>query len=353
MDKKGIALIIALITLFCFVILGVAFLTILHSAYRVSSVQERGMKAFWLAEAGVEKTIVPILRDTGWSDNSDSSFSEDLGEGSFEVGVDYTQTNKCVKITSKGTVRSIERTIEVGIINCVEDSVALNSAIFTAKNLTYNGNPVVNGDIVAKGTISGHASIKGDNTQTEHSPEPFPTLDKDYFISLAKANKANGNSGVNGNYFQGGKPSFSSLNGVIFVDKNPDGSPADIKIQGNIPPLIPPVLPPPAVPPIPPLPILPPLEGLSTDDGEPATLIVIGNLTILGNVTFNGLIYVTGETEIGGSVTINGGVISKNNVDLQGGKGLNINYDENLVITETNTSGLLVTKIDYWKKVYP
>jgi len=286
------------------------------------------MKAFWLAEAGVEKTIVPILMDTGWSDNSDSFFSEDLGEGSFEVGTDYIGTNEQVKITSKGTVRSIDRTIELGIINCVEESVTLKSAIFTAKNLTFSGNPVVNGDIVAKGTISGKKSIKGDNTQTEHNPEPFPTLDEDYFRTLARANKANGNSGVNGNYFQGGKPSFDSLNGVIFIDRSPDGSAADIKLKGN----------------------------LSTDDGEPATLIVIGSITILGNVTFNGLIYVTGpptcETEIGGSVTINGGIISKNDIDLHGAAGLTINYDEDLVITDTNTSGLLIAKIDYWREVY-
>jgi len=328
MGKKGVALIITLITLFCFVILGIAFLTILNSAYRVSSVQERGMKAFWLAEAGAEKTVVPILKDTGWSDNSDSSFSEGLGEGNFEIGIDYLGTNAQVKITSKGTVRGIERTIEMRIINIVGESVAFKSAIFTAKNLTYKGNPVVNGDIVAKGTISGKKSIKGDNTQTENSSEPFPTLDEDYFRTLAKANKANGNSGVNGNYFQGGNPSFDSLNGVIFIDRNSNGSPADIKLKGN----------------------------LSTTDGNPATLIVIGSLTILGNVSFNGLIYVTGpptcETEIGGSVTITGGIISKNNVDLHGGAGLNINYDENLVITETNRSGYLVTKISSWKEIY-
>ncbi|MDO9574377.1 MAG: hypothetical protein Q7I94_05215, partial [Candidatus Contubernalis sp.] len=193
-----------------------------------------------------------------------------------------------------------------------------------AKNLTYNGNPVVNGDIVAKETISGSASIKGDNTQTEHSPEPFPTLDENYFRTLAKANKANGNDGVNGNYFQGGTPSFSSLNGVIFIDRNPDGSPADIQFSGN----------------------------LATTDGKPATLIVIGSLTILGNVTFNGLIYTTGETKIRGSVTVNGGIISKNNINLRGGAGLNINYDKNLVITETNTSGFLVAKISSWKETY-
>ncbi|MDO9574588.1 MAG: hypothetical protein Q7I94_06300, partial [Candidatus Contubernalis sp.] len=286
MDKKGIALIITLITLFCFVILGIAFLVILNAAYRVSSVQERGMKAFWLAEAGAEKTIVPILRDTGWSDNSNSNTYELLGEGRFEVGTEYVGTNEQVKITSRGTVRSIDRTIELCIINVVGESTAFKSAIFTAKNLTYNGNPVVNGDIVAKGTISGNASIKGDNTQTEHSPEPFPTLDENYFRTLAKANKSNGNSGVNGNYFPGGNPSFSSLNGVIFIDKNPDGSPADIKLKGN----------------------------LATTDGKPATLIVIGSLDILGNVTFNGLIYTTGETKIRGSVTVNGGIISKNNI---------------------------------------
>lgn len=287
------------------------------------------MKAFWLAEAGVEKTIVPILRDTGWSDNSNSDSSENLGEGSFKVGTDYSGTNEKVKITSRGTVRGIDRTIELGIINIVGESTAFKSAIFTAKNLTYSGNPVVNGDIVAKGTISGRASIKGNNTRTEHSPEPFPLLDENYFRTLARANKANGNSGINGNYFQGGTPSFSSLNGVIFIDQNPDGSPADIKLKGN----------------------------LATTDGKPATLIVVGSLSILGSVTFNGLIYTTGpptcSTEIGGSVTINGGVITKNNLDfLHGGAGLTINYDPNLVITKTNTSGYLVAKISSWKEAY-
>ena len=328
MDNKGIALIITLITLLYFVIMGTAFLVILNSAYRVSSVQGRSMKAFWLAEAGIEKTIVPILMDTGWTENSDSSFIEDLGEGNFEIGIDYIGTNEQVEITSKGMVKSIDRTIKAEIINIVEESVAFESVIFTAKNLTYNGNPVVNGDIVVKGTISGSKIIEGENTQTEHSPEPFPTLDENYFSTLAKENKANGNSGVNGNYFQGGKPSFSSLNGVIFIDKNPDGSPADVKLKGN----------------------------LSTTDGNPATLIVIGSLTIVGNVAFNGLIYTTGpascETELGGSIHITGGIISKNNIDLHGAKGLTINHDVDLVITETNISGFMVAKLYSWQEIY-
>ena len=93
MDKKGFALIFALITLFCFVTLGIAFLVVLNAAQRVSSVQDRSIKAFYLAEAGIEKIMAPILSDTDWSDNSNSDTYGLLGEGRFEVGTDYICTN--------------------------------------------------------------------------------------------------------------------------------------------------------------------------------------------------------------------------------------------------------------------
>ena len=115
---------------------------------------------------------------------------------------------------------------------------------------------------------------------------------------MAKANKSNGyDTREDGNYFQGDFPgggdSPDSLNGVIYVDTFTNGSPADVTIN-----------------------------NLATTDGEPAFLVVMGDLHITAKVYFNGLIYnggsATVDTDVTGNNIITGGILSSHDTFIRG-----------------------------------
>lgn len=208
--------------------------------------------------------------DEDWSnENVDPLFNE----SGYRVRT-YDGLKNFIKVESVGTFQGVKRKIYSEITNF--DAV-FTSTLFSGSYIIVEGNTTVEGKAVASDTISIIGSVTIE-TPVEHTNVPLPKLiDENYYINKAIANKMNGNNGVNGNYFQGGSPTFSSLNGVIFIDENPDGSPASIEISSNI----------------------------STDSAwaDSTYFIVYGNLKLSGNINFKGLLYVIGDLQITGNVT--------------------------------------------------
>ena len=235
--------------------------------------------AFYAADGGMERAVYYLRQDpdADWSnDAADPLFNE----SGYRVRT-YGASKNSVKVESLGTFQGVQRKIYSEITNF--DAV-FTSTLFSGSYIGIEGNADVEGNAVASDTIyiSGSASVE---TPQAHTNVPLPELtDPGYYINKAVANKMNGNSGAGGNYFQGGSPVFSSLNGVIFIDKNPDGSPANINISANI----------------------------STDVAwaDSTFLIIYGNLIISGNVNFRGLLYVTGDLQIVGNVETRGPLIA-------------------------------------------
>jgi len=235
--------------------------------------------AFYIADAGIERAIFYLNTDPD-KDWSNDNFNPLFSESDFTVRT-YDGSRDYIKVESLGDYKGVRRKIYSEITNF--DAV-FTSTLFSGSYISIEGNADVEGNAVASDTIyiSGSASVE---TIVAHTNVPLPKLiDEDYYINKAIANKLNGNGGANGNYFQGGAPVFTSLNGVIFIDENPDGTPANIDIASNI----------------------------STDAAwaDSTYLIVYGTLKLSGTVDFKGLLYVTGDLQIVGSVDTKGPLIA-------------------------------------------
>ena len=278
-NEKGVVYIIVIFVIMTVLAFSAIFISWTIFSTRSSQRLSYSTRALYLADAGIEKTIFYLRTDPdkNWSnDNANPLFDE----SGYRVKT-YDGSNGFIKVESTGTFRGVQRKIYSEVTNF--DAV-FESTLFSGSYINVEGNATVQGKAVASDTIyiSGSATIE---TPVAHTNVPLPKLiDEVYYINKAIANKMNGNNGANGNYFQGGSPTFSSLNGVIFIDENPDGSPADIKISSNI----------------------------STDAAwaDSTYFIVYGNLKLSGNINFKGLLYVTGDLQIIGNVTTKGPLIA-------------------------------------------
>lgn len=327
-QQKGFVLPLTIGLFLILVIIGLVLIRTSGTEEMLARATIDSSEAFWLAEAAVERAFFLLRSTPDWEDDSllpSPLFYNESIEGYSGTYSLYLSNRTPNSITLRG-VGNVKGRIKQIVVELVRerDLSALDYVLFTTKDLTAQGRPRVTGSIGANGEIRGN--FRGENTLYPKLGISLPPLNREYFISLAKENKLNGHSGPTGNYFQGGSPSFSSLNGVIFVDQSPDGTPANLKITGNV----------------------------STTGNNTCTLIVVGSLTILGNVNFRGLIYTLGpegsETEIGGSVVIEGSVISDTPLLLHGGGGLNITYERDYLYTNTNLGGLSSLIINSWKE---
>ncbi len=278
-DEKGFIYIIVIFVIMIVFMFSVIFIGWSVFNTRTSNRLSYSTRAFYLADAGIERAIFYLRSDNDedWSnDNANPLFNE-----SGYLVKTYNGSKSFIKVESVGTFNGVQRKIYSEITNF--DAV-FTSTLFSGSYISIEGNADVNGSAVASDTIyiSGSSTVE---TVVQHANVPLPLLtDPDYYITEAIANKMNGNAGAEGNYFHGGTPVFTSLNGVIFIDKNPDGSPANIDISSNI----------------------------STDAAwaDSTFLIVYGNLKITGNVNFKGLLYVTGDLQIVGNVDTKGPLIA-------------------------------------------
>lgn len=275
-----------------------------------------------LADAGLRHAMLTLKQNWGgWNDANNfpqRSFTNgtydpaiaDDSDGDNNTALD--SNNKLV-VTVSGTMGDSTRQVRA-TVNRYHG--AMGSAIYTTGTLTTSGNAHLNGSVTQQG-----ASIPG--------------LDVVAAIAAARANLDNGyTTRADGNYFQGefpdGGAAPQSLNGIIFIDRYPGGAPANVNISGNI----------------------------ETTAGNPAFLIVDGNLNVSGNITFNGLMYVTGQATthiaMSGNATITGGIISSNDIATSGN--LTVTYDAGNVSNST-TTGLLIGEdsptIESWAEYFP
>lgn len=319
-NKKGvslIALVLALALLSTFALLAI-WLLAGHS--NITSTFWKAQQAFYIADAGL-RVNAEKLQDNwgGW--NIPSNFP-DLSFAGGTISVVITDdddgdsnsnfdSNGKLLVRATGTLDDVSRTLQADVTYSVP---ALDCVVYTTEEIT----------------VQGAANVVGQQVQNAPS---LPLLDEAAAISLAKANTSNGyNLRPDGNYFRGGFPAGSdapdSLNGVIYVDTFEDGSPASVT-----------------------------LNNLSTNDGNPAFLVVMGHIHITANLTFNGLIYNGGtasfDTDITGNNTINGGILSSHDVFIRGTA--DILYDLAMMKNSLTTSLLTENPSNYiyeWRELH-
>ena len=327
--QRGLSVLAVTIALMLIIILALVAVSLMTIRANISSEDVNSKRALYIAEAGLQVAKHTLRADWSSYSNPDAFPLTSFAGGTFDAAITATsEPDETAIVTVTGTYADSTRVIESTVARY---SDAMENAIFTDSDCNLNGNVTITGDVMYGGTYveGGNVEITGNLGQTD---QPVPGLDTSAAIALAVANHGNGyDSRTDGNYFQGDfDPKPDSLNGVIFIDKFPNGDPANVEIASNI----------------------------STNDGQPAFLIVLGNLRISGNVHYRGLIYTAGFTDIDisllGSMTLEGGLITSANVTMRGNA--EIQYDEDLV--RNSITGPLLTSEDVpqertWKEVSP
>jgi len=108
--SKGAILLIVIIVLIFLAIIGMSLLGFLFSRTTLSMLAIERLKAFYLAEAGIAKSINELKRDEDSDNNGVGNISPTkLGEGIFEARHDF-QTST---ITATGQVNKVKRTIQI------------------------------------------------------------------------------------------------------------------------------------------------------------------------------------------------------------------------------------------------
>lgn len=303
-NNKGLSIIAAIITIMLLTIASLTATGLLSIRSNISSNDLGSKRALYIAEAGLARTMHTLRSDWSMAGDPANFPTTAFADGFFSVDIELIDPDQAL-VTVTGVSGDSSRVINSLITR--DFAGMFENAIHSNGSVDLRGNATINGDILYSNNYyaGGNVNVNGDTTRDNVE---IPALDTNQAISNAQSNALNGySSRPAGNYFQGNfaPNNPSSLNGVIFIDAYPDGSPANVNISGNI----------------------------STNDGNPAVLIVMGDLRISGNILFNGLLYTSGSTDIditlSGNLRINGAIVSSGDISIMGN--CIINYREDLL----------------------
>jgi len=363
LNQKGMALLTTLIFVFLLVTFGVALLTMTSNDTKLSYLQRDSTKAFYLAEAGVDKALWYLntsVDDGGegldWRTDDTDRYPNGYLREPYPAGstsyyqitaVDNPDPDKEeIIITSKGVVSDGNkvygsRKIKVIAKKSISPSSTLhyNYALGAESIITLIGTPTVVGDIHSNGTVGGSENIQDINGEiTTGGNELYPKIDFDYYKQLAT---------TNGTYFEEGSkpPEFDNggtIEGIYFIDD-------DVKIIGN--------------------------TKLTVHNGtifssksiylggnaeithikdetydNPLALVANGDIDLQGKVTTQGVIQSNSTITIGGTDSVLYAAIVADTVILHGTP--SINYDPNLQGEVVVGTGIEIYKIISWRETY-
>ncbi|MFH1397729.1 MAG: hypothetical protein ABIH27_04180 [Candidatus Omnitrophota bacterium] len=110
MDNRGTILLMVIIVLIFLAVLGMSLLGLLFSRISLSLLNIDRLKAFYLAEAGIAKSLNELKTDMDYDRNGTGNVKPTkLGEGTFWANHNF-QTSI---ITAVGMVNNVKRTIQI------------------------------------------------------------------------------------------------------------------------------------------------------------------------------------------------------------------------------------------------
>ncbi len=181
MNKRGIALIVTFMVIVVLTILSVATISRSVSERFIAQRYAESMQAFWLAEGGLAVAYRGLEENwDGYTTGIPRSnvFSQSFENGSFSVDIEVGPLPNTVKVISKGTKGTSERTIEEIIRGTVGSGLpGFDFAALAAGNLLLEGNAsiqnqdvYVNGNLEVRSTDAisgGDAYAKGNATLSD------------------------------------------------------------------------------------------------------------------------------------------------------------------------------------------
>lgn len=165
-SERGAAMIIAIGAVFILTALGTGIMLLTTNEYTMV-VHERGAtKAYYMAEAGIEKALVSINSDQYYAG---TSVPANLGDGQYEIQVStYSTTQKVLTATGYYPTKAdpvAKRVIRTAIyvdVNATAFSYAMQAG---AGGITIGGSSAIQGSLYSNGNIetSGNScSVSGD-----------------------------------------------------------------------------------------------------------------------------------------------------------------------------------------------
>lgn len=149
MNKKGLVLSLVLIFLLILVLIATTFIVLANNEIRIARQQTDSLKAFFLAEAGIEKALFELPRNTNYTGEQDT-----LGEGVYDVTVSppngVRQIDSTGYISNKTSPRAV-RQIRV-MAKEQTHSITLGAALTgltSGKDIWVRGTANIDGKTVA------------------------------------------------------------------------------------------------------------------------------------------------------------------------------------------------------------
>ncbi len=167
MRKQGFILLIILplILLMCMAG-GYLFIYKSGEIYNVRR-QIASMKAFWVAEAGVNMAIFQLKKN--YNDLSPIGLTLLAGKGEYSATITSSDDGgrvimACGFVPSAASTSKAERVVEVGVVKFTPPGF-YDNAIYSAGDVDIGNNCAVNGDVFSGGDVIG--PVNGDKTQND------------------------------------------------------------------------------------------------------------------------------------------------------------------------------------------
>lgn len=370
-NQKGMALITTLIFIFVLVSFSVALLVMTSNESKLSTLHRESIRAFYLAETGVDKALWYLNTPTdqggkglSWRTTDETGpLTDPSGTASeyYEVTVVTVSAGdpEIIVIKSTGKVLDGEyskgtRIVEVKLEKGVKPSegVGYNYAIMTFaedSDLRFNGHVKIEGDIHSNGDITGKGwdpyndvdgdvSYSGDDTTlggenvSQEEVQGFPVITWLFYQNNADevydddtAYEIGGGEPLVGiHYFKGDVLIKNDLDvyGTIVVEGN-------ITVQGH------------------------PEINLVQDGAIALVMVASGDITLNGNVHVTGIIHTEGLLELKGTTNIEvGAILAEDGVINGTGAETKIVYDVTNQDKSVPGTGVPVWKIASWREVY-
>lgn len=318
--EKGIVLILTFIIMITLTTIIASFLFMVSVQTTGSGYDIASHKALWLADAGLQKALYTLKNDTNYQ-TTPTTISNSLGEGTYSVSA--TKVGSIYTFTSTGTVLSLQRQIQVSA--SLTSSVLARSIHADGSTVDFTGSTgVINANISCHVQVRNYGGLTINGTVTESYPMINPSLDFDYYKSLAQTagqsvtgSKTFQNGTYTGVWYVTGQVTIGDnaiINGSVFSDSSIQFADRANNFQLTPSPLTN-------------YPALVAKNNISTSaTGAPGSRIGLQNSTINGlvlaqnNITFDNF----------KDSTINGTVLAGSNFTMQDSSGVTVNYNENI-----------------------
>ncbi len=306
-NERGVVMVISLLLLALLVAAGVGTIVLTQSDLKTSGNFKTATQAFYLAEAGLQRAIRDLNKETNWIGrlaNTSDAFSGDnsLGNGTYVVQVfENDPFSPNVRIRSTGNIGSSSSTVEAVV--APEFFPILDYAAFSCGNLTLKEGGGSVSSLISGGDVfvSGNLDLEGSGTHQiqNGNVSVLGDININGTSSITGGNaSANGNMNlqssaspnVGGNATAGGNISGG---GTVTGTTNATASPlpvtnlclgSELAVRAITSDVI---------------------QGFRSSAGT----TISGNFTAGSTITQTGIVHVTGDFELTGNATFSGNVI--------------------------------------------